>query len=340
MGEAAGHGHDARERHGGKGRLASWLRPHSHALGEHLDPALERSTEGIRATKVALGVLVATASVQLSIAVVSGSLSLLADTVHNVADGLTSVPLWIAFAVGRRAHTRSYPYGFRRAEDLAGVFVVFMIALSAVYIGWESVDRLLDPQPMTHLGWVALAGLVGVGGNELAALVRIRTGRRIGSAALVADGFHARADTMASVAVLVAVGGTWLGFPIVDPIVGLVICGLIVWIAKETAVQIFRRLMDGVDTAIVDRIETVSSTAPGVQAVDWVRARWSGHRLHADLAIAVDADLTVRQGHAVAEQAEHRLLHEIPQLERVQIHVHPRTGPDQDLHPATRHHYS
>lgn len=156
---------------------------------------------------------------------------------------------------------------------------------------------------MTHLGWVALAGLVGVAGNELAALVRIRTGRRIGSAALVADGFHARADTMASVAVLVAVGGTWLGFPIVDPIVGLVICGLILWIAKETAVQIFRRLMDGVDTAIVDRIEMVSSAAPGVQAVDWVRARWSGHRLHADLAIAVDADLTVREGHAVAEQA-------------------------------------
>lgn len=336
--ERAGHRHGDRRHHGLKARVLGWLRPHSHDLGDLIDPALERSTEGIRATKLALAVLLVTSAVQVVVAFVSGSVALLADTVHNVADGLTSIPLWIAFAVGRRAHTRAYAYGFRRAEDLAGVFIVVVVALSAAFIGWESIDRLLNPRPLMHLGWVFVAGVVGVAGNELAAIVRIRTGRRIGSAALIADGYHARADTMASVGVLVAVVATWLGYPVLDPIVGLVICGLILWILKETAAQIFRRLMDGVDTGLVDRIEVVSAAVPGVEGVDRVRARWTGHRLHADLAIAVDADLSVLEGHAVAERVEHELLHQLPQLEQAHVHVHPQVEAGQDLHAATRHH--
>lgn len=335
----ASDGHRAHHHHGFKARVMGWFRPHSHDLGDLIDPALERSSEGIRATKLALAALALTSGVQIVIALVSGSVALLADTVHNVADGLTSVPLWIAFAVGRRARTRAYTYGFRRAEDLAAVFIVVVIALSAVLIGWQSVDRLLHPEPLTHLGWVFLAGLVGVGGNELAAVVRIRTGRRIGSAALVADGFHARADTMASVGVLVAVAATWVGYPVVDPIVGLVICGLILWILKDTAVHVFRRLMDGVDAALVDRIEAATAAVADVEEVDWVRARWTGHRLHADLAIAVDADLTVLDAHAVAERVEHALLHHLPQLEHVHVHVHPSSSPGHDLHATTRHHH-
>lgn len=333
------HAHGVQHHHGLKTRLTSWLRPHSHDLGDQIDPALERSTEGIRATKLALAVLVLTSGVQVAIALVSGSVALLADTIHNVADGLTSIPLWIAFAVGRRAQTRAYAYGFRRAEDLAGLFIVLVILLSAVFIGWESIDRLVNPQPLRHLAWVFLAGVVGVCGNEIAAHVRIRTGRRIGSAALVADGFHARADTMASVAVLVAAAATWLGYPVVDPVVGLIICGLILWILEQTAVQVFRRLMDGVDVALVDRIEVVSGAVPGVDSVDWARARWSGHRLHADLAIAVEPALTVLEGHSVAGRVEHELFHQLPQLEQVHVHVHPRTGPDDDIHATTRHHY-
>lgn len=333
------HAHDHDHHRGLRARVEGWFQPHSHDLADQLDSALEQSTEGIRATKVALAVLVVTSAVQLVIALASGSVALLADMIHNVADGLTSIPLWIAFVIGRRARTKAYTYGYRRAEDLAGIFILVMIALSAGFIAWESIGRLLDPQPLSHLGWVFVAGLVGVAGNEVAALVRIRTGRRIGSAALVADGLHARADTIASVAVIVAVIATWIGYPIVDPIVGLVICGLILWILKQTAAQVFRRLMDGIDPAVVDRITEVADGVDGVITVDWVRARWTGHRLHTDLAISVPADLTVAAGHAVADRVHHELLHELPQLEGTHVHVHPETRPDHDPHAETRHHH-
>ena len=131
--------------HGGViGRLRSVLRPHSHDAAASIDPALEGSTEGIRALKVSLVVLLVTAIAQFAVVLVSGSAALLADTVHNAADALTAVPLWVAFALGRRARTRRYTYGYGRAEDLAGLFIVAVIALSAVVAGYESVRRLVD----------------------------------------------------------------------------------------------------------------------------------------------------------------------------------------------------
>ena len=305
-----------------------WLRPHSHDLADQIDPALEKSAEGIRATKLGLLFLGISSLIQLAIAIFAGSVALWADMVHNVADASTSIPLWIAFALGARMRTRRYGYGYRRSEDLAGVFIVVMIAGSAAVVGWESIDRLLNPEPMDHLPWVLLAGIVGVVGNELAAVVRIRTGRKIGSAALVADGFHARTDTMASMGVIAAVIGTWLGFPILDPIVGLVICALILWILKDTSVQLFRRLMDGVDESTVHRIESTAIQVEGVEGVDWVRARWTGHRLLADIAIRVPAHHTVREGHDVAERVHRELTTRLPELEDVHVHVNPHVPSD------------
>lgn len=333
------HDHDGGHAHHGgvRGRVLGWLRPHSHDVADQVDSALERSAAGIRATKVTLVVLVATSALQLVIAMVSGSVALLADMVHNIADGLTSVPLWIAFVLGRRPPSAGYPYGFRRAEDVVGVFIVATIAASVLVVGWESVSRLLDPEPMRHIGWVLVAGVVGVAGNEVAAIVRIRVGERIGSAALVADGFHARTDTLASVAVVVAAVGAWLGFGLLDPLVGLAITGLLAWMLVQTARQVFRRLMDGVDPDVVGAMREAAAAVPGVREVGWARARWVGHRLHGDLAVTVDPALTVAEGHDVSEEVHHALLHRLGHLEEVTVHVNP-DQPDHDPHHRTAHH--
>src|SRR5262249_46233929 len=156
--------------------------------------------EGIRALKVSLAGLAVTAILQVVVVMVSGSVALMADTIHNFADALTAVPLAIAFSLGRRKPNKRYTYGYGRAEDLAGVFIVFMIALSAVIAAWEAIRRLVNPEDVHHVGWVIAAGLIGFAGNELVAVYRIRVGRDIGSAALVADGLHARTDGLTSLA--------------------------------------------------------------------------------------------------------------------------------------------
>jgi cation diffusion facilitator family transporter len=344
---ASGHGHGHEHEHGhghaasgsGPRRLLGWLRPHAHDVSDQIDSALERSDRGIRATQLTLAVLLATSALQLVIAIVSGSVALLADMVHNVADALTSIPLWIAFVLGRRLPTRRYPYGYRRAEDLVGVVIVAAIAVSAVLVGWHSIERLVALEPIAHPGWVLLAGAVGVAGNEVAATVRIRVGRGIGSAALVADGYHARTDTLASFGVIVAAVASWLGAPIVDPLVGLVITGLIGWILVLTARQVLRRLMDAVEPEVIGTMEQVAAGVDGVRAVDWARARWVGHRLSGELAVTVDADLTVADGHEVSEEVHHALLHALPHLEEATVHLNP--GVDElaaDPHHRTRHH--
>lgn len=210
------HGHDhIHDARGGKfgAALREVFAPHSHDASDSIDGALESSAAGIRAVKISLVALGVTATAQIVIVAVSGSVALLADTVHNFSDALTAIPLWIAFALSTKAATRRYTYGFGRAEDLAGLFVVAMITLSAIVAGVESVRRLVDPVPIEHVGWVAVAGLIGFIGNELVAVYRIRVGRRIGSAALVADGLHARTDGFTSLAVLIGAGGVALGFP-------------------------------------------------------------------------------------------------------------------------------
>ena len=216
--------------------------PHSHDASDSIDGALESSAAGIRAVKISLLALGATSIAQLVIVLISGSVALLADTIHNFSDALTAIPLWIAFALGTKAATRRYTYGFGRAEDIAGLFVVAMITLSAIIAGVESIRRLINPVPIQHVGWVAAAGLVGFIGNELVAVYRIRVGRRIGSAALVADGLHARTDGFTSLAVLFGAGGVALGFPLADPIIGLLITVAILAVLRTAARDVFRRL--------------------------------------------------------------------------------------------------
>lgn len=196
------HAHD----HGGHG--------HSHGL---VDPSITRSREGLRAVALALVVLGVTAAAQVAVYVVSGSVALLADLIHNAGDAATAFPLGIAFAL-RSA----------RAERRAGLFVVLAIFASACVAGFEAVDRLVDPDPPDHLVALAVAGLIGFAGNWIAARVRTRAGHRLDSPALVADGDHARADAYVSLAVVASAGVVALGLDLADPLIGLAIALVIV----------------------------------------------------------------------------------------------------------------
>lgn len=327
--------HDHDHAHGLRARLRSLFVPHSHDPSDSVDLALESSERGIRALKVSLAVLAATAVLQAVVVVVSGSVALLGDTLHNVADALTALPLWLAFTIGRRPPTRRYTYGYGRAEDLAGVAIVGMILLSALLAGYEAVRRLLDPAEVRHVGAVAVAAVIGFAGNEVVARYRIKVGNDIGSAALVADGLHARTDGFTSLAVLVGAIGVWMGHPLADPIVGLLITLAIAVVLKNAARDVYLRLMDAVDERLVADVEHSLAHVDGVEHVTEVRLRWIGHTLRAEARVTVDPALSVVDAHRVAEHAEHALLHDVPKLSGAMVHADPR-GDEHHVH--TAHH--
>jgi cation diffusion facilitator family transporter len=308
---------------------------YSHDPAAAVDSATA-NREGMRALAISLGGLGVTAVVQVAVVALSGSVALLADTIHNFSDALTALPLGFAFWLGRRPPNRRYTYGYGRAEDLAGIFIVAMIALSAGVAAWQAIDRLVEPQSMDRAGWVAAAGVIGFAGNELVAGYRIRVGRRIGSAALVADGLHARTDGLTSLAVLAAALGSMAGWRLADPIVGLAISAAILNVLRHAARDIYRRLMDRVDPGLVDQIEHQLAHARGIHAVDRVRVRWIGHELHADADVALDSALDVGAAHDVLEDARHRLLHSVPRLGDILLHANPAGRPD--AHDRTSHH--
>lgn len=334
------HGHDHQHGHptGLRGVLTDLFRPHSHDATDSVDAALEASADGIRAVKISLVALLVTALAQAVVVVITGSVALLADTIHNFSDALTAVPLWIAFMLGRRRPNTTYTYGYGRAEDLAGVFIVVMIAASAVLAGYESISRLIDPTTLTYPWAVIAAGLIGFAGNELVATYRIRVGRRIGSAALVADGLHARTDGFTSLAVVFGAVGVMAGFPLADPIVGLIITVAILLVLRGAARDIYRRLMDAVDPALTEQATTAVRHTDGVLDVEYLRLRWIGHRISAEAGISVAADLDLHTAHDIAHDAQHRLLHEVPRLTAATIHVSPETRPDLDPHQGIGHH--
>jgi cation diffusion facilitator family transporter len=324
--------------HQGRRAWVRVVRRHRHDPAEQLDPALEGSRDGIRALKVSLLVLAITAAAQAVVVAVSGSIALLGDTLHNFADALTAVPLWIAFAFSRRAPNRRYTYGYGRAEDIAGVVIVATIAASAVFAAFTAVERLVHPEPVYNLVWVAAAAVLGFAGNELAAHYRIRTGRRIGSAALVADGLHARTDGITSLAVLVGAGGVALGFRAADPLTGLLITVAILLVLKDAGRSIYYRLMDAVSPTAVARARDVVQDVPGVQGLDDLRLRWIGHQLHAEVEVTVGAELSLEAAHAVAHDAHHRLLHAVPRLATVIVHASPASRAGSDPHASLAHH--
>ncbi len=326
--EDPAHAHDEGHEHhdhptGLRARLKELVAPHSHDAADSVDPALETSRKGTRAVLISLVVLGLTTVAQAVVVVISGSVALLGDTLHNASDALTAVPLAIAFSVGRRPANRRYTYGYGRAEDLAGVSIVLLIVASAAFAAYEAVRRLVDPREVDHLLVVGIAGFVGFLGNEAVAQYRIRVGKEIGSAALVADGLHARTDGFTSLAVVGGAIGVGLGFEQADPIVGLLITLAILSVLRDAARQVYRRLMDAVDEELVDEVEAVLAATPGVRAVGQTRLRWIGHALRAECEVVVDPDLSLTAAHDIAVDAEHRLLHEVKRLTAAFIHADP-----------------
>ncbi|HZC72408.1 MAG TPA: cation diffusion facilitator family transporter [Jatrophihabitans sp.] len=296
---------------------------HSHDAAEQLDDALEADAAGRRALLLSLAGLGVTALIQAVVVALSGSVALLGDTLHNVADALTAVPLLVAFSLARRPATKRLTYGYGRAEDLGGLFVVAMIALSSALAAYESIRRLIHPQHVSHLWAVASAAVVGFLGNELVAHYRIRIGRRIGSAALVADGLHARTDGFTSLAVLLGAGGVALGWRWADPVVGLVITVAILGVLRSAIRQVGARLMDAVDPDLVDQATAAVRSVEGVRDVRELRIRWIGHTLRAEADLTVDPTISVAAAHDLAHHAEAHLLTYVPRLTAATIHVSP-----------------
>jgi len=306
--------------HARDGELAHHQHDHTHGT---LDPAFLTTQRGIWALKWSLWGLLATALFQLCVVLVSHSVALLADTIHNFGDAAVAIPLWIAFLVVRKKATNRFTYGYGRVEDLAGIVVVFAILISGVVVGYESLSRLFAPRPVEHLWAVVLASVIGFLGNEAVAVFRINIGKEIGSAALVAEGRHARADGLGSLAVLIGALGVWLGFPLADPFIGLLITLIIFKIGFDSGKSLFTRLLDGVDPEVIDEVRHAAKHVDGVEDIAEVRVRWIGHRLLAEVNVAVRSDLSVEQGHAIATEVRHQLLHHLPYLSNATIHVDP-----------------
>ena len=309
---------------------------HSHTHGA-IDPTTFTTQRGIYAVKWSLLGLLATALFQAVIVLLSGSVALLADTIHNFGDAATAIPLWIAFRLARLKPNRRFTYGYGRVEDLADVVIVLTILFSAILAGYQSIDRLLDPQTVEYLWAVIIASIIGFLGNEAVALFRIKVGKEINSAALVADGYHARVDGLTSLAVLFGAVGVWLGYPLADPIVGLLITAAIFRIVWEAGKAVFTRLLDGVDPEVIDEIKHAVNHTQGVSDITEVRVRWLGHRLHAELNIAVSPELSVEKGHEIAKEVQHQLLHHLSYLSNATIHIDPMNASGERHHRIAEH---
>lgn len=318
------HGHD----HGGS------IHGHTHGT---IDPSIIATERGLWAIKWSFVGLLTTTLLQLGVVYYSHSIALLADTIHNLGDACTAIPLGIAFILGKRKPSKRFTYGYGRVEDLAGVVVVLTILASAIVAGYESIQRFLHPQPVSYLWAVAAASIIGFLGNEGVAVFRIKVGKEMGSAALIADGYHARTDGIASLAVLLSVLGVWMGYPMADPIIGILMTLLILRIVWESAAAVFTRLLDGVDPEVVDEIKIEASRSRGVEDVSEVRVRWLGHRMHAELNVAVSQQLSVEDGHNIANQVRHELLHKLQFLSGVTIHVDPANASGEKHHHIEEH---
>jgi cation diffusion facilitator family transporter len=316
---AGGHSHGHRHDHGDHG--------HTHGV---IDATIASTDRGIWAIKWSFVILIVTGLLQITVVVLSGSVALLADTIHNFADATTAIPLWFAFILARRKPSRTFPYGLGRAEDLAGIMIVLIILFSALVAGYEAVTRLIQPHTVTNLGWLTAAGIIGFIGNEIVAVLRIRVGRQMNSAALIADGYHARTDGLTSLAVVAGAIGVWLGFPLADPIVGLLITIAIFGIVWQSARSVITRMLDGVEPGILDEVEHAAQHVAGIDGVLETKARWLGHKLHVDVAISVNDALPLAQANAIARELERELFHHIPALSVATVRF--ALSPDRKLH--------
>lgn len=310
---------------------------HSHHSHGVIDPTTVTSKRGIWAVKWSFVGLLLTALLQVVVVVISNSVALMADTIHNFGDAATAIPLGIAFSLARLKPSKRFTYGYGQVEDMAGVAVVLTILASAIVAGYEAVDRFFHPAQVNYLGAVAAASIVGFLGNEGVALFRIKIGKEIGSAALVADGYHARIDGWTSLAVLFGAVGVWVGYPLADPMVGAGITVAILFIVWESGKVVFIRMLDGVEPEVLDEIIRTAHHVDKVSDVGEIRARWIGHRLHVELNVAVLSRLSVTEAHEIAKEVRHQLLHHLKHLGDVIVHIDPENKVGEAYHHILEH---
>jgi cation diffusion facilitator family transporter len=309
---------------------------HGHEHGK-VDADLYGNRAGLRAVQISTAGMLLVAAIQFAIASIGGSAGLFADALHNFGDVFTTIALWIAFVISNRAANQRYTYGYYRAEDLAGIFIVLVIIASAIASGVESIQKLTSGNIPTQIYLSMAAALIGVAGNELLAQYKISVGKRINSVSLVADGHHSRIDGLTSLAAFIGLVGVKLGFPKADPIAGIVITIVIFTVVISTSRSVLQRLLDAVDPHVVPSIVTTATAVPGVEEVTDVRARWVGHTLHVVMNIEVDAELTLSKAHAIAEEVRHRLFHDIKGISEVVVHTDPSRASG-DHHQEMAHH--
>lgn len=300
-------------------RLTHALMPHSHDHSGMISDSAEATTTAMRAAWISLGGMAATAVLQIAIVAISGSVSLLADTIHNLGHLITTIPLIIALRLSQRPASKSFTYGLRRAEDLVGLLIGLVIATSAVLIFVDAYDAMRHPREMHNIGWVLATAVVGALGNELVAQYRIRAGRRVGSAALIAEGQHARTDALTSLAVIIGAVGAILGYARIDAIIGLFIGVMVVGVLISSLKSVLSRLLDGIDPHLVAHAEHIAQHQPGIERVHAVRARWLGHDLLIDIDATLPIDTTTSQLLETQRQLHLRLKRELPRLEELRL---------------------
>ena len=290
--------------------------PQRHDEAEHRRGA--NRAVGVSALGLAL-----TGGIELALAIVTGSVALLGDALHNLSDVSTSAVVFLGFRISKRKPTAGYPYGYERAEDLAGLGVALVIWGSAVFAGVESYFKLVGNATTTHLG-IGMAGAVlGIVGNQVVARYKLVVGRRIQSATLVADARHSWLDALSSFGALVGLGLVALGYRWGDPIAGFAVTLFILHVGYEVTGEILHHLMDGVDAEEVEAARRAASRVTNDEVS--VRGRWMGRSLLLEVEVPVPADVPVGAAQAIGRQVEAAIFEAVPAARRVTCRISPAT---------------
>jgi cation diffusion facilitator family transporter len=276
------------------------------------DDARERQ-DANRAVGVSAAGLAVTGIAELLVAVLTGSVGLLGDAIHNLSDVSTSAVVFLGFRLSRKGPTERYPYGLERAEDLAGIGIAVVIWASAAFAGWESVRKLLEHGTTSHVALGIAGAALGIAGNQVVARYKLVIGRRINSATLVADARHSWLDALSSAGALVGLIAVALGWRWGDPIAGIAVTMFICHVGYEVTADVVHRLADGVDPAVIASAEEAAGSVDGVVHAH-ARARWTGRTLRVEIEGWVDRDLTVSGADALGQQVAREVVRQLPEM--------------------------
>ena len=266
-----------------------------------------------RAVGVSAVGLALTGVVELVVGLLSGSVALLGDALHNLSDVSTSLAVFIGFRASRKTATDRYTYGYERAEDMAGIGIAVVIWASAAFAGYESIRKLIHNTGTHDVGWGIGAAAVGIVGNQIVARYKLRVGTRINSATLVADAKHSWLDALSSGGAMVGLIAVSLGAPWADAVAGIIVTGFICHVGWEVTSDVAHRLLDGVEPEVIETAEKVAAEIPGVRHAH-ARARWTGRTLRVEVEGWVDADTTVAESDRIGQAIADALAPKLPEM--------------------------